>query len=88
MKPTIAAALLAMTLSASAGNALAAEEVEASALTTTVWLNGKGQESMAKKLNELHREMNAQGWRFEDLDLYIENGDMQGFFVTYIREAL
>lgn len=28
----------------------------------------------------------GQGWKFMDLDIYVEDGDMKGFFVTYVRE--
>jgi len=72
----------------STSRAVLAEEGAAAAapVTSTVWVGGKGQKSMAKKLNETHVEMNAQGWRFVDLEVYTENGDMQGFFVTYVRD--
>ena len=52
---------------------------------TTVWVDGKGQSSFAEKLNKKHAEMESQGWKFGDLEVYIENGDMQGAFVTYLR---
>lgn len=29
--------------------------------------------------------MEAKGWRFLDLDTYTENGDLVGFFVTYVK---
>ena len=38
-----------------------------------------------KNLTELHQKHEAQGWTFEDLEIYIENGDLEGFFVTYSR---
>lgn len=53
----------------------------------TVWVDGKGKGSMADKVNKVHAEMAAKGWRFVDLDVYIENGDMQGMFVTYQRDV-
>ncbi len=40
----------------------------------------------AKKISETHDVAEAQGWNFHDLDVYIEDGDLQGFFVTYTRE--
>jgi len=30
--------------------------------------------------------MEKDGWRFADLEVYTENGDMQGIFVTYVRD--
>jgi hypothetical protein len=41
----------------------------------------------AKALSNKHAEMEAQGWRFEHLAVYTENGDLVGFFVTYVRDA-
>ena len=41
----------------------------------------------AKALSGKHAEMEAQGWRFEHLAIYSENGDLVGFFVTYVREV-
>lgn len=55
------------------------------AQTRTVWVDGKGQGGMADKVNKLHERMNAEGWAFADLELYEENGDMEGMFVTYVR---
>ena len=53
----------------------------------TVWLDGKGQSSMADKVNKLHADMAAKGWKFADLAVYTEDGDMQGLFITYERDA-
>ncbi len=38
-----------------------------------------------ENLTELHRKYEAQGWSFDDLEIYIEDGDLEGFFVTYSR---
>jgi hypothetical protein len=53
--------------------------------TTTVWVNGKGQAGFSEKVNAVHAEMEAKGWKFADLEIYTEDGDMQGAFVTYVR---
>jgi maltose-binding protein MalE len=53
--------------------------------TTTVWVDGKGYSGFAEKLNKKHAEMEAKGWKFGDVEIYTENGDMQGAFVTYVR---
>jgi hypothetical protein len=29
--------------------------------------------------------MEAKGWRFMNLETYTENGDLVGFFVTYVK---
>ena len=36
-------------------------------------------------MNKVHAEMEAKGWKFGNLALYTEDGDMQGAFVTYVR---
>lgn len=38
----------------------------------------------AKRMTELHAEQFENGWRVIDVEPYIENGDLQGFFVTYV----
>lgn len=53
--------------------------------TMTVWVGGKGQSGFAEKVNNMHVEMEAKGLKFADLEIYTENGDMQGAFVTYVR---
>lgn len=55
---------------------------------TTVFVNtvlGSRTGGSARRLNESHAEMEAKGWRFLDLDTYTENGDLVGFFVTYVK---
>jgi maltose-binding protein MalE len=53
--------------------------------TMTVWVDGKGQSGFAEKLNKMHGEMEAKGMKFVDMAVYVEDGDMQGAFVTYVR---
>lgn len=38
----------------------------------------------AKRMTELHQAYFAKGWTVVDVDPYIENGDLQGFFITYV----
>jgi hypothetical protein len=55
---------------------------------TTVFVNtviGSRTGGSAKRLNESHAEMEAKGWRFMSLETYTENGDLVGFFVTYVK---
>ena len=47
---------------------------------------GARQDGSAKKISEAHDTAEAQGWEYHDLQIYIENGDLQGFFITYTRE--
>jgi len=46
---------------------------------------GNRQKGSAKNLTESHRNAESQGWDFDELAVYIEDGDLQGFFVTYTR---
>ena len=39
----------------------------------------------AKRISETHEASESQGWDFKDLEIYIEDGDLQGFFITYTR---
>ena len=80
MKNLISATLATLSLFA-AMNPLSAADAAVSATAITVWVDGKGQSSMADKANKKHAEMAAQGWRFEGLDVYTEDGDMKGLFV-------
>jgi hypothetical protein len=40
----------------------------------------------AAKMTRLHQEKALEGWTFHDMELYVENGDLEGFFVTYVRQ--
>jgi maltose-binding protein MalE len=85
MKNLITVTLAALGLLA-AMSPLSAADADANATAITVWVDGKGQSSMADKANKKHAEMAAKGWRFEGLDVYTEDGDMKGLFVTYVRD--
>ena len=55
---------------------------------TTVFVNtviGSRTGGSAKRINESHAEMEAKGWRFMSLETYSENGDLVGFFVTFVK---
>jgi hypothetical protein len=66
----------------------AAAADDAGATAKTVWVDGKGQSSMASDVSKMHAKMNAEGWRFADLEVYTEDGDMKGMFVTYVRDPV
>ena len=40
----------------------------------------------AENMTEEHDEYTQTGWKFVDMETYIENGDLEGFFLTYSRE--
>ncbi len=41
---------------------------------------------MANQLTKKHAEFAAKGYDFASMAPYTENGDLQGFFVTYTRD--
>jgi hypothetical protein len=83
MKAFLTATVAALSLA----SGLAQAQDKAPPTAKTVWLDGKGQSSMADKVNKMHAEMAAKGWKFASLEVYTEDGDMQGLFVTYVRDA-
>jgi hypothetical protein len=87
MKILATAAMLALTtLPLAATPAVAADDAGASAKVMTIFVDGHGQTSFADKVNKVHAEQAAKGWEFADLEIYTENGDMKGAFITYKRD--
>ena len=52
---------------------------------STVFVSDKGQKGSAEKLTASHKNAESQGWNFDEMSLYTENGDLKGFYVTYTR---
>lgn len=46
---------------------------------------GSRQKGSAKKITDSHKNAESQGWNFDEMSIYIEDGDLQGFFITYTR---
>jgi len=40
----------------------------------------------AGNISEKHDEYTREGWKFADMEIYNENGDLEGFFLTYTRD--
>lgn len=38
----------------------------------------------AERMTELHEEHFEKGWQVVDMEPYLENNDLQGFFITYV----
>ena len=64
----------------------AADPVPAKTIIT-VFVGKGNSSSVTKAINELHAKMEVQGWTYKDMAVYTEDGDLQGIFVTYIRQA-
>ena len=45
----------------------------------TVFVSDKGQKGSAGKLTESHQNAESQGWNFDEMSLYTEDGDLKGF---------
>ena len=57
----------------------------------TVWVDANfafRKKGGAKVINKIHQDMEAEGWGFQDMEPYTENGDLEGFFITYTRNKL
>lgn len=69
-------------------DAVAAKAQSTAQPAVTVWISttwGFRKSSAAKELNEAHRLFGDRGYEVVSVESYIENGDLQGFFVTYRR---
>ena len=40
----------------------------------------------AENMTKKHDEYTQNGWKFMDMETYIENSDLEGFFLTYSRD--
>jgi hypothetical protein len=86
----LALALLTATPVAAAADleAIATQAHASSQPAVTVWIAstwGFRKSAAAKDLNEAHRVFGAHGYEVVSVEPYIENSDLQGFFVTYRR---
>ena len=55
------------------------------ATMVTVYISAHGGSSIAKKINQMHKTMEAQGWRFADMEIHTENADTEGVWITYVK---
>ena len=42
----------------------------------------------AKNMTQMHDEYSAAGWKLIDMEIYTENSDIEGFFLSYTRETV
>lgn len=93
MKHLLLAALLATTsLPAQAGlfdknpDKAAEEAASANMQAATIWVDaswGFRNQGAANSLSRAHQAFATRGYKVVSVEPYIENGDLQGFFVTY-----
>ena len=92
MKKLLLASLLLLASPLAFAADLATEAAEAQASqqpAVTVWISstwGFRNQGAANKINEAHRIFGAHGYEVVSVEPYIENGDLEGFFVTYRRK--
>lgn len=73
----------ALTVAADTGDIAQAEPGQGITIYLDVGVRGRT-ERAAERMTQLHAEYFAKGWTVVDVDPYIENGDLQGFFITYV----
>jgi len=92
MRKLLLAVLLAAALPVQAGlfdkkPEIAAEEAaRANLAAVTVWIDaswGFRNQGAANSLSKAHQAFATRGYKVLSVEPYIENGDLQGFFVTY-----
>jgi hypothetical protein len=87
---------LALVVGVSLGTAVksfAGKEVESSAfkgrIAKTVFLDisvfGR-KDRAANRMTKMHQEYAREGWTLQEVTIYTENGDLEGFFITYVKE--
>lgn len=88
----LAAALLMPALAIAASQSFydkkAAEAAGTGQRTVSLYVDvdlGARKSGSATELNQSHRAFNANGFDVVSVVGYTENGDLQGFFVTYVR---
>jgi len=90
----LAVALLATTTPATAAlfgkkpEAAAAEAARDDMPAVTIWVDatwGFRRQGAANDLSRAHGAFAAHGYKVASVEPYIENGDLEGFFVTYQR---
>lgn len=72
-------------------DAVAEQAAHSGTQAVTIWVGatwGFRTQGSANALNRSHEAFAAQGYRVLSVDPYIENGDLQGFFVTYQKPGV
>ncbi len=92
IKPWMLSALLALAFPAQAAlfdkspDKSAEQAARAGMQAATIWVDaswGFRNQGAANSLSKAHQAFATRGYRVLSVEPYIENGDLQGFFVTY-----
>ncbi|PJK09859.1 hypothetical protein CO614_04490 [Lysobacteraceae bacterium NML120232] len=68
----------------------ASEAAQQNAPAVTIWVDaswGFRNQGAANSLSAAHRAFYQHGYRLVSVEPYIENGDLQGFFVSYEKRS-
>jgi hypothetical protein len=83
-----AASAAAPALAAPADDARLAREQGLETVTIHVDATfGMRKDGLARAITRAHAAFAAEGYAFADMELHVENGDVQGVFITYRRAA-
>ena len=77
------------TIALLSGNAWAAKKLDPKgpAITAYMEVNRGGRtKSAAKNMTEMHAQYHDRGYLVIDVDPYVEDGDLKGFFITYRKD--
>ena len=92
MKHLLLALLISLSIPAQAGilgkspEQAAEQAARENTPALTIWIEatlGFRNGGAARELTQAHKAFAAHGYKVVSVDPYIENGDLQGFFVTY-----
>ncbi len=53
----------------------------------TVFVDKGSASAVTKAINKMHAKMEAEGWTYKDMGVYVEDGDLEGVFITYVRQS-
>jgi len=84
MRPMLALAVAALVLAAPLAQARDKDPPPARNVVT-VYVKKGSPGALEREINKLHAKMEAEGWQYQDLGVYTEDGDLEGLFVTYVR---
>jgi hypothetical protein len=84
LKNAVAAVIVGAALGAVPSLAADARKETAETMMT-VYVSAHTGNGLAKDINETHARMEAEGWRFADMEVHTENGDTEGAWITYTK---
>jgi hypothetical protein len=53
----------------------------------TAFVDKGSSSAVTKAINKMHAKMEAEGWTCQYMGVYTEDDDLQGVFVTYVRQS-